>query len=133
MHGARVAMLQVACGDTAQMIDDVVALVDLVERVTCPWAGTPSTALCSTTSSSTGRQACQADEFMCKLCALCGSKLTAGEAFGRGCVTALGDAAHPTTPAVGQVRAACPALLCGQRRAHWAVKVHATALVCKLT
>ena len=35
----------------------------------------------------------------------CGSKVKAGEAFGRGCVTALGDAAHPTTPAVGQVRA----------------------------
>jgi len=54
-------------------------------------------------------------------CVPCGSKLTAGEAFGRLCVTALGDAAHPTTPAVGQVRAACFALLCGRDRALWAM------------
>lgn len=35
----------------------------------------------------------------------CARKVAAGETLGRGCVTVIGDAAHPTTPALGQVRA----------------------------
>lgn len=30
-------------------------------------------------------------------------KVNAGEPLGRGTVTVIGDAAHPTTPALGQV------------------------------
>ena len=33
----------------------------------------------------------------------CARKVDAGKTLGRGCVTVIGDAAHPTTPALGQV------------------------------
>lgn len=39
-------------------------------------------------------------------------RVAAGEPLGRGCVTIIGDAAHPTTPALGQARL-CPP--CSQR------------------